>query len=509
MRFFFICSTCIGLACGSVVTEAERIAERFNDANGAGVPPAPVNTGTVPVGNIVGTGVWARSTSASPVNSQFGAVAVDSSGNVYAGGTQYANGTYTYSGQSAMAAATAAINCIIVKYAADGTGQWTVFNSAGLNGCSINGLTTDSSGNVYAVGVITAMMSYTFGGLSKTGLVSNVNALLLKIDSAGTVQWVRSSSSGAGPSTFNAVTVDSAGNIYAAGFQTGATTNTYDGASVTSPVGGSTNTLLVKYDSNGNGIWGRSASAAAAPSVFSGVTVDASGDVYAAGSQTNTASFTYGAHTVTGLSVSTNAVIVKYSSGGTALWAQTTSGGSAASQFLAVRADSAGGIFAVGNKTGNTSLNYGTFAVTGPYAGGTNAVAVKYDTSGTTIYAQTVATGANATTFNGAAADTNGNVYAAGNQTGSGSYTYGSVSVSGANTGTNASLVKYDSNGNSVWARSVSPAPNASGFTALAILNTDFLFAVGQQTAAGSFTYSTQSVSGAGGGANALILKYR
>lgn len=493
------------LGCGSIVEETNRIATR-NTGPSAGAAPL---TPTVPVGNIIGTGVWARSTAANPVNSNFNAVAVDSTGNIYAGGSQYANGIYTYGGQNLSGAATASGNCSIVRYNPDGTTQWAIANSTGLNGCQILGMAVDNSGNVYAAGSLGATQTYTFNGVAKTGVVPNSNILLIKMNSSGAVQWVRTTSSGTGATQFNAVSVDSTGNIYAAGHQGQATTNTYDGASATSSFNSGNNALIVKYDTNGNGIWARSVTGATAASAFSAVTTDSAGNIYAAGSVSTTGTFTFSGNAVTGVSAANNAVVVKYSSAGTGLWARTTTTGTAASQFSGIAADSGGGIFAVGTQTGNTSLNYGPQSIAGAYASGTNSIAVKYDDAGNAVWARTVTSGTNASSFGAAAADSNGHLYAAGMQTGAVAYAYGAQNATGANAGTNASLVKFDSAGNTVWARSVSPAPGVSRHYGLAVLSTEFLYAVGQQTGSGAFTESSQIVSAAGAGSNARIVKYR
>lgn len=498
----------LNIFCSSVIKETERIAAKHGA--GAGDTQTPgTNTTPAPAGNITGTALWARSTSASPVTSPMSAVAVDSSGNVYAAGGQYGNGTYTYGGVNAIGFASAASNIMIVKYDASGTVQWVITNTAGTNGTRIYALAVDSSGNLYAAGSQNANISYTYGGVSRTGSVTNFNALLIKIDSAGVVQWVRSTSTGTSPNEFQAVATDSAGNIYAAGYLSSAITNTYDGASVTGSFGGGKNVLLVKYLSNGTGSWARSVNTGAAASEFKGVAVDSAGNIYAAGSQTNTGNYDYSGQIAAGASTTTNAVIVKYSNMGTALWARTTSGGTAASQFLSVAAESGGGVFAVGTQTGNTALTYGAQNVSGAFAGGTNSLAVKYDNSGNALWARSPAIGTNASNFAAAAADANGNMYAAGMQTGTGSYTYGTVSATGASGSTNAALVKYGPNGDALWAQSVAPAPSNSSYLGLACLNTDFLFAAGQQTGTGNFTYASQTVAGAGASTNALVVKFR
>ncbi|HQB62595.1 MAG TPA: hypothetical protein PK899_13160, partial [Spirochaetota bacterium] len=77
------------------------------------------------------------------------------------------------------------------------------------------------------------------------------------------------------------------------------------------------------------------------------------------------------------------------------------------------------------------------------------------------LWAKSVTAGSYQSIFSSVAVDSSGNVYAAGGQRGTGSFTYGEgVSVAGSYSGTgyydgNVVLVKYDSSGTALWAKSV------------------------------------------------------
>ena len=175
----------------------------------------------------------------------------------------------------------------------------------------------DSSGNVYAAGCQGRSDKYDYGnGASATGTSVSDNVLLVKYDSEGNAQWARSVTAAA-YSEFLAVTVDASGNIYAAGCLEYNGISDY-GNGVIAPVTsvtGNVVVVLVKYDSEGNAQWAKSVTAGAKSSSFSGVAVDASGNVYAAGCQYGSDSYGYG----NGVSVAgsasnqySNAVLVKY-----------------------------------------------------------------------------------------------------------------------------------------------------------------------------------------------------
>ena len=98
-----------------------------------------------------------------------------------------------------------------------------------------NGVTTDSSGNIYVTG-------YTEGGLRGNTYSDISDIFLVKYNSSGTKQWTKqlgtsSNDEGRGVST------DSSGNIYV----TGSTGGGLDGNTSS----GESDIFLVKYDSSG------------------------------------------------------------------------------------------------------------------------------------------------------------------------------------------------------------------------------------------------------------------
>ncbi|HNZ28040.1 MAG TPA: hypothetical protein PKK13_12520, partial [Spirochaetota bacterium] len=127
--------------------------------------------------------------------------------------------------------------------------------------------------------------------------------------------WAKSVTAENGYSKFYSVAVDSSGNVYAAGYQEGTGSYTYgEGVSVAGSYADGSNVVLVKYDSSGNALWAKSVTAGTDVSSFSSVAVDSSGNVYAAGYQYGTGSYTYGEGvSVAGSSSSyANVVLVKY-----------------------------------------------------------------------------------------------------------------------------------------------------------------------------------------------------
>jgi hypothetical protein len=188
-------------------------------------------------------------------------VAVDSSGNAIGTGYRYNTGTTLY-------------DAIVAKVNTSGVHQWSYYISGGGNGYSNSDVAVDSSGNIYLWGV------------RYSSSYAVATAVITKLNSAGSVQWVQgfSVSNGAGGS----IQVDSSGNIYVTG--------TWN-----SPA----RTFVAKLDSSGAVIWQRSLSGTAAVNV-GGLSVDSSGNVYA-GAYTTDSSLGKG-------------VLVKYNSSGAIQW---------------------------------------------------------------------------------------------------------------------------------------------------------------------------------------------
>jgi len=391
----------------------------------------------------------------------------------------------------------------------------------GYDGSSVfESVAVDSSGNIYAAGYQSGEGVCTYGeGVSIAGTNSNNKVILVKYNSTGTALWAKSETAGTYTSEFNSVAVDSSGNVYAAGEQLGTGSFTYgEGVSVAGTSSGY-NVVLVKYNSSGTALWAKSVTAGTNHSRFNSVAVDSSGNIYAAGEQWGTGSFTYGegvsvAGTYGGTFSGGSVVIVKYNSDGVALWAKSVTTGTSISRFNSVAVDSSGNVYAAGSQNGDGVYTYGpgvSVAVT--YGGSSSSVVlVKYNSTGTALWAKSVTAGYRSSYFNSVAVDSSGNVYAAGKQDGTLSLTYGDgVSVAGTcdfDSG-NVVLVKYNSTGTALWARSVTAGISASRFNSVAVDSSGSVYAAGYQSGTGSYTYGAGvSVVGTYSTSNVVLVKY-
>ncbi|MDR3302523.1 MAG: hypothetical protein LBT01_08390 [Spirochaetaceae bacterium] len=346
----------------------------------------------------------------------------------------------------------------------------------------------DTSGCTYAVGCQFGKEEFSYGTVRVQGVFSGSNAVIVKYDKSGTALWARSVSVGGVEKSFvdgsdggrlasqaeldtsvtalfTGVAVDNSGRVYVSGIQRSTVEYIYGANATAAGSSGSENAVIVQYDSNGSAKWAKSVTGGGGnKSRFRCVAADASG-VYAGGEQSGSEAFSYGAGvSVAGSSDNEdeddgfgNAVIVKYDRSGNALWAKSVAGTGEGSIFYGVAADGSGKVYAVGSQRANAAYDYGNgINARGGAEDNLNAVIVQYDgNTGAALWANSAIGSDSTSVFVGVAADKLGMIYAVGGQSYTGFYDYGGASVAG--TGhANAVIVKYNSVGTALWAKSVS-----------------------------------------------------
>jgi hypothetical protein len=447
---------------------------------------------------------WARTLSSGSTFSEFESIAVDASGNIYAAGSQFGLDIYTYgSGVSVKGSSYDSRYAVLVKYNSSGEAQWAKTVSAassGLNGSSFDSITVDTSGNIYVAGSQSGTSTFDYGnGVSVAGANSSVvyerssNAVLVKYNSSGEAQWAKTVSAASSVSSFNSITVDTLGNIYAAGYQNGSGTFNYgNGVNITGANSSDYNAVLVKYNSSGTPQWAKTVPNLSYYSQFYSIATDVSGNVYAAG--------VHGG----------NHVLVKYNFSGVPQW--TKIGKSSGSSFNSVAVDTSGDIYVAGTQSGGTN-DYGN-SVSAPLTSNVadNIVLVKYTSSGDARWAKTVVAPSSTSVFKSVTVDASGNVYAAGYQNGNSIFNYGNgVSAQGISSysSNNVLMVKYNSSGTAQWAKTVS-SDSASRFYSVAVDASGNAYAAGYQWGKGIFNYGNEvSSQGSSYDSNVLMVKYR
>jgi len=269
-----------------------------------------------------------------------------------------------------------------------------------------NGVTTDSSGNIYVTG-------YTFGGLDGNTNSGCYDIFLVKYNSSGTKQWTKqlgTSSSDGG----NGVTTDSSGNIYVTGYT--------DGGLDGNTSSGYNDIFLVKYNSSGTKQWTKQLGTSYLDEGYS-VTTDSLDNIYVTG-WTN---WNLDGNTSSG---GRDIFLLKYNSSGTKQWTKQL-GSSSVDEGYGVTTDSLDNIYVTGITYGDLDGNTNS--------GNGDIFLLKYDSSGTKQWTKQLGTSSFDEGY-GVTADSLDNIYVTG-------ITY--VYLDGNTKSGNGDifLVKYDSSG--------------------------------------------------------------
>ncbi|EHQ07895.1 hypothetical protein [Leptonema illini] len=452
--------------------------------------------------------------------SEYRGSAVDSAGNVYIVTYGGISGTYDF-GNSVQASFNVAYanTSLLVKYNASGVAQWaTTVCGASV---SLSDVAADSAGNVYVVGTVTGNTALNCGnGVTLQGPSAfPSHGVLIKYDSNGAAQWARTLATGPDDSSFNALAVDSAGAIYVVGSVVG--TGTYNfGNSVTvtgevPDTGGPSyghGVLLVKYSSAGVAQLARTlADTGFDDASFTDVALDSSGNIYAAGNVDSALPFNFGnGVTVSGDANDSNALLVKYNSAGTAQWARSTESGETSTAFSSVAVDASGAVYVGGWLNGGAAVGLGnSVSPQGAYAGGLNALVVKYDASGSPVWAKTTTESSASTDIRAIGLDAGGSLFAAGAAYDNNSVSFGNnASVTTQCTGCYSPLLlKYDGSGNAAVAKS-GDGYDFSYFTTLSVDPSGAVYAGGTIRGAGSYTFDNVSVEAVYSGVNGVLVRY-
>jgi hypothetical protein len=270
----------------------------------------------------------------------------------------------------------------------------------------VNGVATDANGNVYVAGS-------TSGALEEGSDSGSTNAFIRSYDGDGNHRWTRQF----GTSGFDlalGIAADANGNVYAAGFTTGA----LEGSNL-----GDNDAFIRSYDSNGNHRWTRQFGTSAYD-VVNGIATDAAGNVYVGGD-------TYGAFVGDQLGDS-DAFVRSYDNNGQLRWTRQF-GTSAYDEVNGIATDADGNVYVTGSTGG---------ALDGTFAGGRDAFVRSYDNNGDHRWTRQFGTSAPNVSF-AIATDANGNVFAAG---------YTMSALEGVHAGDNDAFIRsYDSVGAHRW----------------------------------------------------------
>lgn len=309
--------------------------------------------------------------------------------------------------------------------------------------------------------------------LNRTATLEAANAAMQRIVAGlGTQQWTHQLGSvlddfGVGVAT------DASGSVYVAGTTSGSIVEGQANA-------GGQDMLVVKLDSSGAKVWARQLGSGQDDSA-KGIAVGGGGNVYVAGA------------TKGGLDGNSNAggldmFLTKYDSAGAKQWTQQLGGGSD-DDVAGVGADKDGNAYVAGFTQGTFDGHIPTSGSGAP----TDIFIVKYNSAGVKQWSRMFGTDQFEFCY-GASADSDGNVYIAGD-------TFGNLHGNINEGGRDMYVTKYNSSGDRQWTRTLSSSMDDVGRSVVADRD-------GNVYVAGSTDGAVDTESPNTGGADMFLVKY-
>lgn len=269
-------------------------------------------------------------------------IALDSSGNIYVGGTTQGNLGGTNPGTTNLS------DPYLAKFNASGANVWVKqFGTSGND--DVSGLAIDANNRIFVSGDTTGDMQGTNAG--------SYDAFIARYDASGTQVWLKQYGS-TGDDRAIAVSVDSSGNEYVTGWTTGNLQGTNAGGK---------DAYLAKFDASGNQLWIHQFGTTGDDQTYSATTTS-SGDTYIVGGTTGALGGPNAG--------ATDAFLAKYGASGNQLWIKqfgTTADDDAEGVTLATNGD----IIVTGGTNGNLA---------GTNAGQSDAYIAEFDPSGNQVW---------------------------------------------------------------------------------------------------------------------------
>ena len=299
---------------------------------------------------------------------------------------------------------------------------------------------TDALGNVYVVGGFSSS-SISFGSASLSS--SNwFDVFFVKYSPSGNVMWAKSAG-GSGMDAAYSIARDASGNFFMTG--TFSSSSITFGSNTLNNSGNGGDIFLVKFDANGN-ILSAKNFGGAGDDIAKSVAVDASGNIYLAGSFSSSA-LSFGSASLTN-NGSDDIFIAKLDAGFNGVWAKSA-GGNLDEQAASVAVDASGNIYMAGAFK-SSSFNIGSSNLTN--AGNYDAFIAKYDANGNPVWAQGGG-GSDEDKAASVACDASGNIFIAG-YIENFSIDFGSITVQPHGWFT-MFFFKLNGSGNAVWGHGV------------------------------------------------------
>lgn len=330
-------------------------------------------------------------------------------------------------------------------------------------------IASDTIGNAYVAGCFNDTTDFNPGAgsyLLRTTTLGTNNGFVAMYDMAGNFVWVKQLGGISSFSEIWSLNLDMAGNIYLTGIF-GGTIDFDPGPGIYNLTSATySDVFILKLDSNGNFLWAKAVKGNYESRATS-ISLDAYGNIYIGGYFTGTTDFDPGAG-IANFTSSTSGYfdlfILKLDNTGGYLWAKTIGGGLDEFNY-SLKADSAGNVYATGSfhDTVDFDPGAGIFNLVSSSFFYADSYILKLDASGSLVWAKNVG-GAFDEYGIGLSLDSASNVYTIGSYWGTADFdpdTSSSFNLSGGS----GYVLKLDSTGHFIWAKSMDNGIHPVGMT--------------------------------------------
>lgn len=236
------------------------------------------------------------------------------------------------------------VEAFIVKFNASGMRQWGTFYG-GTNIDYGNGISVDTSGNIFLTGRTLSTNYITTLGTYQTTLGGNGDGYIVKFNSSGVRQW-GTYYGGTGDEYSFGVAIDNNGNVFIAGATNSYTNIASTGAHQTIFGGGIFDGFIAKFDSTGAGNWSTYYGGGGEDQI-SAITTDALGYILVTGwTYSNSGIAVSGVHQTT-MAGNCDVLIAKFFTSGTRYWG-TYYGGTGFDNGMSIFTDASNNILITG-----------------------------------------------------------------------------------------------------------------------------------------------------------------